>query len=524
MTNLISNQLESLGVRLEGPVYFQLPVPELVEQAIKNQEAALTETGALSFKTGIFTGRSPESRFIVKDVETSDNVNWGKVNKPMSIELFDLLLSRVSTYLSSKPVYIRSVQACNHRDYAQNVLTITQSPCQDIFVNNMFINVDVEKQKNIDWTVLAASNLKVDDFAELGLPTSHCVVLDLRRHIVIIIGTAYTGEIKKSIFSALNYYLALKHNVLTMHCSANVGKKNDTALFFGLSGTGKTTLSADQGRLLIGDDEHGWTEKEVFNFEGGCYAKAIGLTQQHEPQIFNAIRFGALLENVNFKPKTREADYEDSSITENMRASYPIEFLENVNPKGYGNSPNHIFFLSADAFGVLPPISKLTAEQAMYYFINGYTAKVAGTEMGIKTPTATFSACFGAAFMPLHPMYYAEMLKKKLKENPDIQVWLVNTGWVAGPYAVGRRIQLKYTRQLIRSAMDGQIGEAGYEKHPIFDLLMPRECPEIPSNLLNPKLVWDSHEAYQELAVKLKGMFDENYAQFIPKEIEKVLS
>ncbi len=522
MTDLISNQLEVLGIHPTGQVYFQLPIPELVEQAIKNKEASLTETGALSFKTGIFTGRSPESRFLVKDSETSEQVNWGKVNKPMSPELFDLLLAKVTNYLSEKSIYVRSVQACNHVDFAQNVLTVTQSPCQDIFVNNMFINVDVEKQNNIDWTVLAASQLKVEDFQALGLPTAHCVALDLSRHIVLIIGTEYTGEIKKSIFSALNYYLPLKHQVLTMHCSANVGKKNDTALFFGLSGTGKTTLSSDHGRLLIGDDEHGWTNNEVFNFEGGCYAKAIGLTHQHEPQIFDAIRFGALLENVNFKPGTRKADYTDSSITENMRASYPIEFLENVNSKGFGSSPNHIFFLSADAFGVLPPISKLTPEQAMFYFINGYTAKVAGTEMGVKTPTATFSACFGAAFMPLHPMCYAEMLKKKLEENPNIQVWLVNTGWVAGPYGVGRRIQLKYTRQLIRSAIDGHIGEAGYETHQIFDLQMPRECPEIPTNLLNPKRMWENKDAYQELAEKLKGMFDENYTQFTPQEVEKV--
>ncbi|MGM1429834.1 phosphoenolpyruvate carboxykinase (ATP) [Sphingobacterium lactis] len=523
MTKLISVQLEALGIRPVGPVYFQLPVPELVEHAINNKDAELSETGALCFKTGIFTGRSPESRFLVKDAETAEQINWGEVNKPVSPELFDQLLTRVSQYLSNIPVYVRSVQACNHKDYAQNVLTVTENPCQDIFVNNMFINIDVNTQESVDWTVLAASQLKLEDHEALGLPTSHCVVLDLTRHIVLIMGTAYTGEIKKSIFSALNYYLPTKHNVLTMHCSANVGKDKDTALFFGLSGTGKTTLSSDHGRLLIGDDEHAWTENEVFNFEGGCYAKTIGLTQQHEPQIFNAIRFGALLENVNFKPGTREVDYNDNSITENMRASYPIEFLENVNPKGYGDSPEHIFFLSADAFGVLPPISKLTPEQAMFYFINGYTAKVAGTEMGVKTPTATFSACFGAAFMPLHPMRYAEMLKRKLEQNPNIQVWLVNTGWVAGPYGVGRRIQLSYTRQLIRSAMDGHLSEAGFEKHLVFDLQMPRECPDVPSNILSPRKMWENTEAYEEMANKLKAMFEENYAQYSVAELEKVV-
>ncbi len=521
MTNLISTQLEAMGIRPVGPVYFQLPVAELVEHAIRKQEASLTDSGALSFETGKFTGRSPESRFLVKDSLTAETVNWGKVNKPVTTELFDLLYQRVTLYLSDIPLYIRSVQACNHKAYAQQVLTVTEKPCQDIFVNNMFINVDVNEQKQIDWTVLVASKLQVEDYEALGLPTSHCVILDLSRQIILIIGTAYTGEIKKSIFSALNYYLPLKHNVLTMHCAANVGKDKDTALFFGLSGTGKTTLSSDEGRLLIGDDEHGWTKSEVFNFEGGCYAKTIGLTYQHEPQIYKAIRFGALLENVNFKPGTRDADYNDRSITENMRASYPIEFLDNVNPTGFGAAPKNIFFLSADAFGVLPPISKLTTEQAMFYFINGYTAKVAGTEMGVQTPTATFSACFGAAFLPLHPMQYAEMLKQKLEEDPTIQVWLVNTGWVAGPYGVGRRIQLAYTRQLIRSAIESHLCDAGYEEHPVFGLQMPRECPGVPENLLNPKKMWANPEGYDEMANKLKGMFDENYAQYVPVEAVK---
>lgn len=514
MTNLISTQLEALGIRPVGPVFFQLPVPELVEHAVRKQEAMLSDTGALSFNTGKFTGRAPESRFLVKDSLTTDTVNWGKVNKPVSPELFDLLLQRVSLYLSDLPLYVRGVQACNHVSYAQNVVTVSESPCQDIFVNNMFINIDVEEMQKVDWTVLVASKLQVEDHEALGLPTKNVVILDLNRQMILIIGTSYTGEIKKSIFSAMNFYLPLKHNVLTMHCAANVGKDKDTALFFGLSGTGKTTLSSDEGRKLIGDDEHGWTDTEVFNFEGGCYAKTIGLTYQHEPQIFKAIRFGSLLENVLFKPGTREADYNDRSLTENMRASYPIEFLDNVNPTGFGASPKHIFFLSADAFGVLPPISKLTPEQAMFYFINGYTAKVAGTEIGVMTPTATFSACFGAAFMPLHPMHYAEMLKQKLNSHPDVQVWLVNTGWVAGPYGVGRRIQLSYTRQLIRSAMENHLGDAGYESHPVFGLQMPRECTGVPSNLLNPKKMWENPEGYDEMANKLKGMFDENYAQY----------
>ncbi|MFZ4262182.1 phosphoenolpyruvate carboxykinase (ATP) [Sphingobacterium sp. HJSM2_6] len=518
MTKLISNQLANLGIQPLDPLYFQLSVPELVEHAIRNQEASLSDSGALCFQTGQFTGRCPESRFLVHDELTAQTVNWGKVNKPITGQLFELLLHRVSLYLSDIPLYIRTVQACNHPKFAQEILTVTEGPCQDIFVHNMFINTDVQEQKHIDWTVLVASKMEVSDYADLGLPTAHCVLLDLSKQLVLIIGTAYTGEIKKSIFSALNYYLPLKHKVLTMHCAANVGKEKDTALFFGLSGTGKTTLSSDEGRYLIGDDEHGWSEEEVFNFEGGCYAKTIGLSAQQEPQIYNAIKFGSLVENVLFKPGTREVDFDNANITENMRASYPIDHLTNINPKGQDAEPKHIFYLSADAFGILPAISKLNAEQAMYYFLNGYTAKVAGTELGVKTPTATFSACFGAAFLPLHPMHYAQMLKEKLEANPNIQVWLVNTGWVAGPYGVGRRISLTYTRQLIRSAMNSHLGDAGFEEHPIFGLNIPKECPGIPSRLLNPKKMWDNEEAYDELALKLKSMFDSNYKQFVAAE------
>ncbi len=518
MTNVISIQLEALGIRPVEPIYVQLPVPELIEHAVKQNQGNLTNSGALSFTTGKFTGRSPESRFIVQDQFTIDQVNWGKVNKAMTSSLFDDLQQRVSQYLSRIPLYLRTVQACNHKAYAQEVLVVCEKPVQSHFVDNMFIESDPKEEKPIDWTVLVASDLSLPDYEQLGLPTAHCVAIDLSRQLILIIGTAYTGEIKKGVFSVLNYVLPLKHNVLTMHCSANVGENNDTALFFGLSGTGKTTLSSDEGRLLIGDDEHGWADNEIFNFEGGCYAKGIGLNAQQEPQIYNAVKFGALIENANFIPGTREIDYNDSSITENLRVSYPLHFIDKVSDKGCAKAPKHIFFLSADAFGVLPPISKLTPEQAMFYFINGYTAKVAGTEMGVKTPTATFSACFGAAFLPLHPMRYAEMLKQRLENHPDIQVWLVNTGWVAGPYGVGRRIPLKYTRGLIRAAMENNLGEAGYEMHNIFNLQIPRECPDIPSELLNPKRMWANQDGYIEMAEKLKGMFEANYVQYVKLE------
>ena len=514
MTNSISNQLEKLGINSNGSIYFQIPVAELVEHALTNHEATLTDSGALSFNTGKFTGRSPGSRFLVKDSSTLSDVDWGAINKPMTSALFDELSDRAKSFLSSIPIYVRLSHVCNHPDYKQNILSICESPCQDLFVNNMFTPPVSLDHESIDWNILVASSLKIDDYETLGLPSSHCVSIDLTRRKILIIGTAYTGEIKKSIFSALNYTLPLNNNILTMHCAANVGPKNDTALFFGLSGTGKTTLSSDHGRILIGDDEHGWDQNSIFNFEGGCYAKTIGLTFKNEPHIFNAIRFGALLENVSFKPNSREVDYENAAITENMRTSYPINFIQNVTSTGRGETPEHIFFLSADAFGVLPPISKLNLEQAIYYFINGYTAKVAGTEIGIKSPVATFSACFGAAFMPLHPMKYADMLRQKLKDNPKIKVWLVNTGWIAGPYGIGRRIPLGYTRELIRSAIANTLDEHGFQTHQVFGFQVPRECPDIPTKILNPKLMWENMDAYDEQAQKLRDMFDENYRQF----------
>lgn len=514
MITLINRYLDRWGIEPKGAVNFQRPIAELIESAVQQGLGSLSDSGALCFNTGEFTGRSPGSRFIVKDAETLEHVDWNQVNQPMTRELFDDLSRRVANYLSSTDLYIRRAKACQHPDFQQTLLSVTENPCQDIFVHNMFLRTAAGEAQEVDWTILVASGLKINDFEALGLPTAHVVCLDLSRKAILIIGTAYTGEIKKSVFSALNYHLPLHNDVLTMHCSANVGKDGDTALFFGLSGTGKTTLSSDRDRRLIGDDEHGWTKTEVFNFEGGCYAKTVGLSEKQEPEIYGAIKFGALIENMCFEKEGRRIDFTNSRITENMRASYPTYFLQQIEPKGRGVSPKHLFFLSADAFGTLPPIAKLTPEQAMFYFVNGYTAKVAGTEMGVKTPTATFSACFGAAFLPLHPMRYASMLKEKLERHPDIQVWLVNTGWIAGPYGVGRRIALHYTRQLIRAALDGSIGESGFESHEPFDLQIPRECPDIPPVLLNPGKMWDSQEAYQQMAEKLKTMFEENYSRF----------
>lgn len=515
MTTTIRTYLNELGIRPEVDVKFQLPVSESIEDAVKEKIGALSDTGALCFTTGEFTGRSPGSRFIVKDATTWKHVNWNPVNQPIDGALFDSLFDRVANYLSSSSsLYIRCARACHHPGFQQHILAITENPCQDIFVHNMFLRTDPQTVKEIDWSVVVASGLKLDDFQELGLPTSHCVCLDFTRKRILIIGTAYTGEIKKSVFSALNFHLPLFHDVLSMHCSANVGEKGDTALFFGLSGTGKTTLSSDKGRRLIGDDEHGWADNDVFNFEGGCYAKTIGLSEKQEPEIFRAIKFGALVENTSFYDGTRKIDFDDRTRTENTRVSYPTDFLTAVEPTGRGHSPQHIFFLSADAFGVLPPIAKLSSEQAMFYFINGYTAKVAGTEMGVKTPTATFSAGFGAAFLPLHPMHYATMLKQKLTQHTGIHVWLVNTGWIAGPYGVGRRIPLTYTRQLVRAALDGSLGDAGFHSVAPFDLSIPRECAGIPPAILDPQQMWDNTEAYRETSGKLKNMFDDNFARY----------
>ncbi|MDM1293163.1 phosphoenolpyruvate carboxykinase (ATP) [Sphingobacterium sp. N143] len=492
-------------------VFYQLPVSELVEHALVHQEGRLSDAGALAADTGKFTGRSPKDRFLVEDSLTKDAIWWGDINQPMAPANFDALFSKVAAHLSNKAIYVRDCAAGADPAYQLSIRVITETAYQSIFANNLFLRPDADSNRQPQWSILAAPTLLIGDPQQYGIINENFVAIDFTKQIVLIAGTGYTGEIKKSIFSILNFILPFQYNILSMHCSANTSKEGDTALFFGLSGTGKTTLSADRNRKLIGDDEHGWSEKGIFNFEGGCYAKCVGLTEEKEPEIYHAIRFGSLLENVVLD-QFDKPDYDDISKTENTRVSYPIDFMENAEMSGVGSEPKNIFFLTADAFGVLPPISLLTIDQAVYHFVSGYTAKVAGTEVGVKEPTAAFSTCFGQAFLPLHPAKYASLLRAKLERNPKIKVWLVNTGWIAGPYGIGRRIKLNYTRALIRAAMDGSLLESQFNKHEIFGLDYPTSCGEqVPEQILDARGLWNNNEAYDTQAKRLAKLFIANF-------------
>lgn len=516
--------LKYLGLENVAASYWNLTPAELVEETIIRGEGVLTNTGALAIDTGEFTGRSPKDRFIVSDNNTKENVWWGDINIAFDEHKFDLLYNRVTAYLTNKEVYVRDAYVCADPAYRMNLRVVTEFPWSNLFANNMFMRPEREELLNFnpEWNIICAPGFKADPKID-GTRQHNFAIINFSKKTVIIGGTGYTGEIKKGIFSVLNYILPLEKNVLSMHCSANIGKDGDTAVFFGLSGTGKTTLSADPERELIGDDEHGWSSDKVFNFEGGCYAKCIDLTQEKEPEIWDAIKFGALLENINFEEGTSIVDFSDSSKTENTRVSYPIYHIANAAQPSIGSSPKNIFFLTCDAYGVLPPISKLTKEQAMYYFISGYTAKVAGTEAGITEPQTVFSACFGAPFLPLHPTKYAEMLGKKLEEE-GVNVWLVNTGWSGGEYGVGKRISLKYTRAMITAALNGDLNQVDYKKHEIFGLAMPTECPNVPSEILHPKQTWSDQSAYNVKANKLADSFVKNFEKFSEYANEDILA
>ena len=516
--------LKYLGLGNVAASYWNLTPAELVEETIIRGEGVLTNTGALAIDTGEFTGRSPKDRFIVSDNNTKENVWWGDINIAFDEHKFDLLYNRVTAYLTNKEVYVRDAYVCADLAYRMNLRVVTEFPWSNLFANNMFMRPEREELLNFnpEWNIICTPGFKADPKID-GTRQHNFAIINFSKKTVIIGGTGYTGEIKKGIFSVLNYILPLEKNVLSMHCSANIGKDGDTAVFFGLSGTGKTTLSADPERELIGDDEHGWSSDKVFNFEGGCYAKCIDLTQEKEPEIWDAIKFGALLENINFKEGTSIVDFSDSSKTENTRVSYPIDHIENAVQPSIGSSPKNIFFLTCDAYGVLPPISKLTKEQAMYYFISGYTAKVAGTEAGITEPQTVFSACFGAPFLPLHPTKYAEMLGKKLEEE-GVNVWLVNTGWSGGEYGVGKRISLKYTRAMITAALNGDLNQVDYKKHEVFGLAMPTECPNVPSEILHPKQTWSDQNAYNVKANKLADSFVKNFEKFSEYANEDILA
>ena len=512
---------KSISLRAYGidhdRINYQLTPDALQESTLANDMGKETDNGTLAINTGKFTGRSPKDRFIVEDEITKDKIWWGDINIPFSPENFDALYNKVISYLNGKELYVRDAYACAQADYRMNIRVINEYPWSNMFAYNMFLRPTEDELRGFDpeWTVVNAPGFLADPSAD-GTRQENFAILNFTRKIALIGGTGYTGEIKKGIFSALNFILPVFKDTLPMHCSANVGEDGDTAIFFGLSGTGKTTLSTDPHRRLIGDDEHGWTkENTVFNFEGGCYAKVIDLSKENEPEIYGAIKKGAILENVILDDK-RAVDFADTSITQNTRVSYPIYHIDNILEPSIGTNPKNIFFLTADAFGVLPPISKLTPSQAAYHFISGYTAKVAGTEAGVVEPVPSFSACFGAPFMPLHPTVYAEMLSKKMTAS-GVNVWLVNTGWTGGPYGVGTRMKLKYTRAMIHAALSGELGLYTYDTyhiHSVFGVAQPRECPGVPTSVLSPRATWNNDDAYYKTAFKLTNAFRENFKKF----------
>jgi len=522
-----SISLDQYGIK-NAKIHYQLSPKNLQAKTIELGMGKESANGTLAINTGKFTGRSPQDRFLVEDDYTRDRVWWGKTNKPVSPENFDLLQKEIESYLSGKEIYVRDGYVCADPKYRMNVRTVTQYPWSNMFIYNMFLRPTEDELDGFqeEWLVLCAPGYVCPDPESYGIRQGNFSILNFTKKIALVGGSAYTGEMKKGIFSALNMILPVDKNVLPMHCSANVGEDGDTAIFFGLSGTGKTTLSADPDRRLIGDDEHGWTaENSIFNFEGGCYAKVIDLTEEKEPDIYRAIKPGAILENVVFK-ENNEVDYMDSSITQNTRVSYPIYHIDNIQTPSYASNPKNIFFLTADAFGVLPPISKLTPGQAAYHFISGYTAKVAGTEAGIDEPVPSFSACFGEPFMPLHPTKYAEMLSRKMQEA-GVDVWLVNTGWTGGPYGVGTRMKLKYTRAMIAAAMTGELEAANkdnYHIHSVFKVQQPRVCPNVPTEVLSPRQTWNNDEGYYNTADKLARSFRENFKKFEDYANDEILA
>ena len=519
-----TNLSESIGLKNLGNQFWNLSPAELVEDTIINGQGLLTDTGAIAIETGEFTGRSPKDRFVVCDDKTENAVWWGDINIKFTPEKFDALYNRMKAYMNGKDVYVRDAYACANDNHRLNLRVVTEYPWSNMFAYNMFLRPTDEEIKNFEpeWHIVNAPGFIADPEID-GTRQHNFAVINFTKKMIIIGGTGYTGEIKKGIFSVLNFILPHEKNVLSMHCSANIGKDGDTAVFFGLSGTGKTTLSSDPDRRLIGDDEHAWADDSVFNFEGGCYAKTIDLSREKEPQIYDAIKFGAILENIGFQEGSSTPDYTDGSITQNTRVSYPIHHIDNIETPSRGGAPKNIFFLTCDAFGVLPPISKLTTEQAMYHFMSGYTAKVAGTEMGITEPQTTFSACFGAAFLPLHPAKYAELLGDKLN-NSDVNVWLVNTGWSGGSYGVGERMSLKYTRAMITAAMNGQLDNVEFVTQPVFELAIPTSCEGVPSEILNPKDTWADKAAFDETANNLANKFVTNFEEYQAETSEAILS
>ena len=507
--------LETVGLSRSGRVHWNLNTTALLEAAIRRDEGLFAAEGPLVCSTGQHTGRSPNDKFVVREPSSESHINWGATNRPLEAGAFDALHLEMAAYLEDKELFVLDAWAGADPAYRLPIRIVTQFAWHNAFVRNMFLPEDdpARRAEHVPrFTVIDAPGFKADP-ARHGSRSDVCIFVNFAKQLVLIGGTGYAGEMKKSIFSILNYLLPLQ-GVLSMHCSANVGEEGDTALFFGLSGTGKTTLSSDPQRQLIGDDEHGWSDRGVFNFEGGCYAKVIKLSAGAEPQIYAATRrFGAILENVVIDSETRALDFDDDSLTENTRGSYPLEFIDNAILSGQAGHPSNIVMLTADAYGVLPPIARLEPDAAMYHFLSGYTAKVAGTEQGVTEPKAAFSACFGAPFLPMHPNVYAKLLGEKIAKH-SAKVWLVNTGWTGGPYGVGRRMAIVHTRAMIAAALAGRLDNVSYRKDPIFNVDVPATCPGVPDEVLDPRSTWSNTQAYDEQAGKLARMFVENFKAF----------
>ncbi len=504
------NQLGIINIKNE---YRNLSPAKLVEMALAGGEGILAANGALRVETGKYTGRSPEDRFIVDSKSTHDNIEWGSINQPISETAFNQLYLRLTAYLQGKDLFVFDGYCGADPQYRMPITVVNEYAWQNLFAHQLFVRPQADELANHEpkFTLICAPGFKAVPELD-GTYSEAFIILNFDKRVIIIGGSSYAGEIKKSIFTAMNYLLP-EQGICPMHCSANISSSGESAIFFGLSGTGKTTLSADPERFLIGDDEHGWTDQGIFNFEGGCYAKCINLSQEYEPQIWNAIRFGSVVENVIIDPESREADYNSEAITENTRAAYPVDYIPNAVIPGVGGHPKTIIFLTADAFGVMPPIARLTPEQAMYHFLSGYTSKLAGTERGITEPKATFSTGFGGPFLPRRPLVYAELLREKIKKF-NTQVYLVNTGWTGGPYGVGQRMNLKYTRAMVSVALHGGFAEVEFKKDPIFNIEIPQSCPDVPAELLNPKNTWSDPGEYDIQARKLALLFKENFNKF----------
>jgi phosphoenolpyruvate carboxykinase (ATP) len=514
--------IENHGITNASRVYWNPSASSLVEETVRRSEGVLSAHGALVVNTGKHTGRSPNDKFIVEEPSSKDKINWGKVNKPIDSEKFDRLHARMLAYLQNRDLFVVEAQGGAAASHGLPIRVVTPSAWHALFAHTMFLRPsrDARREHVPEFTVLHAPTFKADPAID-GTRSETFIIINYGKKLVLIGGTEYAGEIKKSVFSILNYILPLK-GVLPMHSSLNVGPAGDPTVFFGLSGTGKTTLSADPARTLIGDDEHGWSNDGTFNFEGGCYAKAIRLSKEAEPDIWAACHaYGTVLENVVMDPETREIDFDSDKLTENTRAAYTLDKIRNASLTGTAGHPKNIVMLTADAYGVLPPVARLTPEQAMYHFISGYTAKVAGTERGVTEPQATFSACFGAPFLPMHPTTYAEMLGAKIAKH-NAQVWLVNTGWTGGPYGVGHRMKIAHTRAMITAALEGKLGDARVEQDPIFKVGVPTEVPGVPKEVLSPRNTWSDKGGYDKQAKDLAGRFRDNFEQYAkqaPKEV-----